>query len=171
MGPASKSAFTALIALCFCAGLARAQSDEAPGAVTAKHGAWSTVCGQPPGAPGKQCAIEQVVADKDQRDVQILIRAFRTADKKTRILQVLAPLGVLLPKGLGLFVDGKDIGRAYFLLCQTDGCEVEVAMDDDLMKTFKGGKQAVFTIYRTQETGIGFPVDLKGFGEGFDALP
>ena len=111
------------------------------------------------------------MADKDQRDVQLLIRAFQTADKKTRILQVLAPLGVLLPKGLGLFVDGKDIGRAYFLLCRMEGCEVEVSIDDDLMKTLESGKQAVFTIYRTQEAGIGFPVDLKGFGEGFAPCP
>ncbi len=171
MGPGLKSAIAALIAVSVSTAAARAQSEEVPGTVSARHGAWSTVCGQPPGAPGKQCAVEQVVADKDQRDVQILIRAFKTADKKTRILQVLAPLGVLLPKGLGLFVDGKDIGRAYFLLCRLEGCEVEVSIDEDLMKTLKGGKQAVFTIYRTQENGIGFPVDLDGFGEGFDALP
>ena len=171
MGPALKSALVASIAVFAAGGPARSQSDATPGTVSARHGAWATVCEQPAGAPQKQCAVEQVVADKDQRDVQLLIRAFKTADKKTRILQVLAPLGVLLPKGLGLYVDGKDIGRAYFLLCRMEGCEVEVSVDDDLMKTLKSGKQAVFTIYRTQEAGIGFPVDLKGFGEGFDALP
>ena len=33
------------------------------------------------------------------------------------------------------------------------------------------GKEAMFVIFQTPEEGIGVPISLKGFGEGFDALP
>ena len=33
------------------------------------------------------------------------------------------------------------------------------------------GQTATFIIFQTPEEGIGFPMSLKGFGEGFDKLP
>ncbi|MGO4840601.1 invasion associated locus B family protein, partial [Rhizobiaceae sp. 2RAB30] len=35
----------------------------------------------------------------------------------------------------------------------------------------KAGTSATFIVFQTPEEGIGIPVDLKGFGEGFAALP
>ena len=84
---------------------------------------------------------------------------------------MLAPLGVLLPNGLGLNVDGKDIGRAYFVRCFSDGCYAEVILEKPLLETLKTGKSATFIVFQTPEEGIGIPVDLGGFGEGFAALP
>ena len=37
--------------------------------------------------------------------------------------------------------------------------------------TFKNGKSAVFIVFQAPEEGIGIPVDLNGFAEGFEALP
>jgi len=44
-------------------------------------------------------------------------------------------------------------------------------LEDELLKTFRSGAQATFIVFQTPEEGIGIPVDLKGFAEGFDALP
>ena len=84
---------------------------------------------------------------------------------------MLAPLGVLLPNGLGLNVDGKDIGRAYFVRCFQDGCYAEVILEKPLLDTLKTGKAATFIVFQTPEEGIGIPVDLTGFSDGFKALP
>jgi invasion protein IalB len=35
----------------------------------------------------------------------------------------------------------------------------------------RGGETALFIIFKTPEEGIGIPVSLNGFGEGFDQLP
>ena len=151
---------------------ARAQTADELGSVVAKHGAWSMVCGQPPGAPEKQCAIEQVDVAKDRAGISLSVIAFKTAGDKTPMLSVIVPLDVLLPKGLTLFVDNKKIGRAYFMVCRVNGCEVQVKIDDDLMKTLSDGKQAYFSIYNSKDAdGIAVPVDLNGFGDGFKALP
>ena len=162
-----------LLALAFClsaAGGAGAQSG-ASGTVRSQHGAWAVVCDQPAGAAGDQCALLQNVVAEDRPEIGLSVVALKTADRKARILRVLAPLGILLPNGLGLYVDGKDIGRAQFVRCFSDGCYAEVILTDPLLKTLSGGKSATFIVFQTPEQGIGIPVDLKGFAEGFAALP
>jgi invasion protein IalB len=150
------------------AGASQAQQD---GKVRAKYGGWAIICNTPPGAKSEQCALIQNVVAEDRPEVGLSVVVLRTADNKATILRVLAPLGVLLPNGLGLNVDGNDIGRAYFVRCFQDGCYAEVILDTKLLETMKTGKSATFIVFQTPEEGIGIPVDLNGFSEGFDALP
>ncbi|PTM98480.1 invasion associated locus B family protein [Mycoplana dimorpha] len=165
--------FGALAALAIAATStpALSQGSPQPGTVKSNHGAWSIVCDQPAGAAAEQCALMQNVIAEDRPEVGLSVVILKTADRKAKILRVLAPLGVLLPNGLGLNVDGKDIGRAYFVRCFSDGCYAEVVLEDELLKTFRSGATATFIVFQTPEEGIGIPVDLKGFGEGYDALP
>ena len=96
-----------------------------------------------------------------------------------RVLRAFAALGlglglvgiVLLPSGLGLKVDDTDIGRAGFVRCLPTGCIAEVTMEDRLIDQLGKGKSATFIIFQTPEEGIGIPLTLAGFKEGFDKLP
>ena len=142
-----------------------------PSNVRATHGAWSIVCDLPPGATNEQCVLMQNVVAADREEFGLSVVVLKTADKKARILRVLAPLGVLLPNGLGLNIDGNDIGRAYFVRCFTDGCYAEVILEDTLIKALSEGNSATFYVFQTPEEGIGIPVDLTGFTEGYRALP
>ncbi|MDT4835247.1 Invasion associated locus B (IalB) protein [compost metagenome] len=141
------------------------------GTLKSQHGAWAILCDTPAGAKTEQCALIQNVVAAKRPELGLSVVVLKTADNKARILRVLAPLGVLLPNGLGLNVDGKDIGRAYFVRCFEDGCYAEVILEDELLNTFRNGMSATFIVFQTPEEGVGIPVDLKGFGEGFDALP
>ena len=47
----------------------------------------------------------------------------------------------------------------------------EVVMDDNLVKQLRTGTSATYIIFQTPEEGIGIPLSLKGFGEGYDKLP
>lgn len=141
------------------------------GAVKSSHGAWSMVCDVPPGASSEQCALMQNVVAQDRSEVGLSVVVLRTADKESEIMRVLAPLGVLLPNGLGLNVDGKDIGRAYFVRCFQDGCYAEVILKGELLETLKKGTTATFIVFQTPEEGIGIPVDLSGFSDGYAKIP
>jgi len=143
----------------------------AQGVVKAQYGDWQMSCDTPPGASTQQCAIIQNVTAEDQPNVGLSVIVLKTADQKAKLLRVLAPLGVLLPNGLGLNIDGKDMGRVAFVRCLPNGCVAEVAMDDALIKTLSTGKSAIFVVFKTPEEGIGIPVSLKGFGDGFAQLP
>ena len=107
---------------------------------------------------------------KDRPDVGLTLIVVKNAERKSTLLRVLAPMGVLLPAGLGLKIDEVDVGRAGFARCLSNGCVAEVVMDDNLLKQFRGGQTATFIIFQTPEEGIPFRINLKGFGEGIDSL-
>ncbi|MGH6850950.1 MAG: invasion associated locus B family protein [Methylocella sp.] len=141
------------------------------GVVKSKHGDWELRCETPPGAANEQCALLQSVAAEDKPNVNLTVVVLKTADGKSRLLRVIAPLGVLLPSGLGLKIDDIDVGRAGFVRCLPTGCVAEVVMDDKLIGEMKTGQKAIFIIFQTPEEGTGIPLVLAGFKEGFDALP
>ena len=147
------------------------QAAFAQGAVKSVHKDWQIRCDTPPGAKSEQCALIQSVVAEDRANVGLTVIVLKTADAKSRLMRVVAPLGVLLPSGLGLKIDNDDIGRAGFVRCLPNGCIAEVVMDDNLIGNLRNGKQATFIIFQTPEEGIGFPMSLAGFGEGYDKLP
>ena len=144
---------------------------RAQGAVKSVHGDWQIRCDTPPGAQSEQCALMQSVTAEDRPNVGLTVIVLKTSDQKSRLKRVVAPLGVLLPSGLGLKIDNADVGRAGFVRCLPNGCVAEVVMDDKLIGQLRTGQTSTFIIFQTPEEGIGFPMSLKGFGEGYDQLP
>jgi invasion protein IalB len=148
------------------------QAGQPPGNVKESHGAWSIICDRPAGASADQCALMQNVIAEDRPEVGLSVVVLKTADRKARILRILAPLGVLLKDGMELYVDSNNIGRAYFTRCFSEGCYVEVEIDEELMRILRAGKNAVFALRESADQDrVGIPIELAGFGEGYDALP
>ena len=122
-------------------------------------------------AQGEQCALIQSVVAEDRSNAGLTVIVLKTADQKSKLMRVVAPLGVLLPSGLGLKLDNQDVGRAGFVRCLPNGCVAEVVMDEKLLGQLRTAKTATFIIFETPEEGIGFPLSLNGLGEGYDKLP
>lgn len=141
------------------------------GAVKGKYGDWQFRCETPAGASAEQCALVQSLVAEDKPNVNMVVVFLKTSDGKSRLLRVITQLGVLLPNGLGLDIDGKEIGHAGFSRCIPTGCYAEVIMDDKLIEQFKTGKTATFIIYETPDKGVGLPLTLTGFKDGFAKLP
>ncbi len=162
-----------LVPLALVLALAAVPTEQAAaqGAVKSVYKDWQIRCDTPPGAKSEQCALIQSVTAEDRANVGLTVIVLKTADLKSRLMRVVAPLGVLLPSGLGLKIDNADIGRAGFVRCLPNGCIAEVVMDDALIAKLRTGKTATFIIFQTPEEGIGFPMSLAGFGEGYDKLP
>ena len=66
---------------------------------------------------------------EDRANVGLTVIVLKTADNKSRLMRIVAPMGVLLPSGLGLKIDNEDVGRAGFVRCLPNGCVAEVVMD------------------------------------------
>ncbi len=62
------------------------------------------------------------------------------------------------------------MGSAGFVRCLPNGCVAEVIMDEALIAKLGGGETATFVIFQTPEEGIGIPISLNGFREGYEAL-
>ncbi len=163
--------FAAMLGLVAAVSPIAGSASLAQGVVKAQYGDWQMSCDTPPGASFEQCAIIQNVTAEDQPNVGLSVIVLKTADRQARLLRVLAPLGVLLPNGLGLNIDGTDIGRVAFVRCLPNGCVAEVVLDDELINKLSTGKTAIFVVFKTPEEGIGIPVSLTGFSDGFGQLP
>jgi invasion protein IalB len=150
---------------------AHAQTEIGSGQVKAVYGAWKLKCAQLAGAKREKCALVQDLALEDRKNMfmtVIFLRSFEGGDRK--ILRVVAPLKMLLPTGLGLKVDGADVGHVPFIKCFHEGCVAEVVLGDELLSKFATGQTASFIVFPTQETGIGFPAPLAGFSDGMKGL-
>lgn len=176
---------TALLAVAVLPGAASAQ-----GQVKSNFSDWELRCDTPAGRP-EQCILFQNIADEAQPDINLVVVVLRVSEAQRTdgspagrrpVLRVIAPLGVLLPSGLGLKIESakektpqgqpvvKDIGSTGFVKCLPNGCIAEVEMDDRLLGEFKAGRTATFIIFQTPAEGRGLPLNLAGFEEGFQAL-
>jgi invasion protein IalB len=142
-----------------------------PGSVVREtHGAWQVSCRTPPGAKEEKCALVQSVTAEDRPNVGLTVVFYKAIGEDKKLLRVVVPLGVLLPTGLGLKIDGQDVGNAPFLKCGRRGCVAEVVLQDEVIAKMKAGSVAMFIIFDTPEAGIGIPVSLQGFGDALANL-
>ena len=145
-------------------------TDPADGVVRGQHGDWQVVCKPPPpGAKTEVCALVQSVTAQDRNNVGLTIY-FQRFSNGTQVLRVFAPLGVLLPPGVGLKIDDADVGHAPFHRCQSFACYAQVTVDEKLLGQLSTGKTAIFIIFQTEEAGIGIPISLAGFTDAVAAL-
>jgi invasion protein IalB len=163
------AAFGLVAALILPASQVAAQAPEG-GTVKAQHGDWQVVCKPPPpGAKNEVCALVQSVTAEDRNNIGLTVYFQKFSDGK-RVLRVFAPLGVLLPPGLGLKIDDKDVGHAPFVRCHNFACYAQVVVEPPLIEQLKTGKTAVFIIFQTEEAGIGIPISLAGFSQALASL-
>jgi invasion protein IalB len=160
----------ALAGLLALAPAAAQQTSPPEGTVKAQYGDWQLICKAPaPGSKAETCALVQSVSAEDRNNVGLTVY-FQKFSNGTRVLRVFAPLGVLLPPGLGLKIDDKDVGHAPFLRCHSFACYAQVVAEDKLIDQLRTGKTAIFIIFQTEEAGIGIPISLSGFGQALAAL-
>lgn len=152
---------------------AQPQSDAGTGGTRAAHGAWSLLCGPPVGRVSDDCALVQETRLAERPDVTIsaiVMKMQRPADM--RVLRLRTPLGVLLDSGVELEIDGRAVGQLPFNRCYSEGCYVEVPLGPELLADLRAGSQVRLGMREFEAPArVYLPLDLSGFGEGYDALP
>lgn len=126
---------------------------------------WNKVCG----ANGP-CAVEQFVVALPQKAVMVHVQ-FSTTDKpeQTRLL-LQVPLGVLLPPGVTLSIDGSAPIALPFERCTPQGCVVSAVLDKTALAKFTGGKVLTVHYVLTEKATRDFPVKLDGLAAGLHSL-
>ena len=145
----------------------------------ATHGQWQIQCSEvPPAAagqpsPGKSCGMTQVVkSDKSENiGMSLIINRVKQNGKKITMMRALVPVGVYLPTGVAMEIDGAALeGRMSFTRCNPRACEGFGEASDTTMKKFMKGKVATFYIYDRPGNGFPLKVKLEGFAQGIADL-
>ena len=154
------------------------KAQAAPGAETiATHGAWQIQCTAMPAASGEQagkkaCGMVQLTrSEKNAKIVlSLIVQKSKQGDKEQTTMRVLVPIGVYLPTGVALEIDGAAIGRAPFVRCRPQICEAFADVSADSIAKMKKGTSANFIVYEAPGLGIPLKISLEGFSAALDNL-
>lgn len=127
---------------------------------------WAVRCGQP--AAGGQRACEMVQQRQDEQGQTVLaIAVGNVPGAPDPGMLIILPLGIWLPPGVMIMVDGGERVPARIERCERRGCQVELLLEQKVLTLLRSGREAhvLFQIYDEQgETReVGVPFSLLGF--------
>ena len=131
----------------------------------ATHGDWQVLCDQGQ-TSGDACFMVQTV-DVQQTGKRILAAAILKSQDGNAVMRITVPLGVLLPKGLALGIDGTEVGQIGFVACFAEGCMTQVQLKPEVLAQLKAGSKAVVTVYDIDSKAAELPLSLSGFTAAF----
>jgi len=165
---------------------AAANAGPAPELV-AENGMWKVQCETRPAGKdeaGKDvpalraCAMVQVSRDEARPQValSLLMRHQKQGNKSATMMQIMAPIGVFLPTGIALEIDGEAVGRVPFVRCLPQTrvspplCTATAEAQAATLEKMKKGSKAYFIIYEAPGKAIKMPISLDGFTASFKSL-
>ena len=131
-------------------------------------GDWTKGCLQPrkdrPNAP-EQCFVFQRLFPPGSEQAAATVAVGRPGPGKPLLASLTVPLGVNLPQGITVWVEGdeKAVRRPPLLFCVNAGCEANMRMDDVMMKAFKLHLNAALSFTMVDGRQITLPISLRGF--------
>lgn len=144
--------------------------------LVAENGKWRVQCESAP-ANGDQPAVRQcgmmqmTQSEKNPKATLTLVLVKQVQNGKSSInMRVIAPIGVFLPTGVALEIDGNAVGRVPFTRCMPQICMAFAEASPDTLAKLKKGKEANFIIYEAPGIGLPMKLSLQGFGASLAAL-
>lgn len=138
--------------------------------VVATHGAWKIQCetvkapdGQSPDQ--RSCGMVQGTQSEKNPKATLTLVIVRTkgAEQAQYNMRVIAPIGVFLPTGVALEIDGNAVGRVPFTRCMPQLCMAFAEASPDTLTKMKKGNEANFIIYEAPGIGLPMKLSLEGF--------
>lgn len=145
-----------------------AQQNAVRETVKVKHGDWEVRCGE-----GDNCYMNQVVSNEEGAPlINVAIRQLKNNPQAKAIAVFVAPLGVVLPRGVEMRIDGGEPIGSPFLYCLANGCFSELAMTDEGLDRLRRGAAATLQIFSLQKPKdpIQRKLSLSGFTKAYGAL-
>ena len=126
---------------------------------------WVLRCGRSEQGP-EVCEMQQQQTDSEGRTVMAV--AVGTVPGSSDVgLLIILPLGILLPAGVTLQIDGGADVPLQVERCERQGCRIERLVEPALLNRLKGGREAkvFFEAYdpEGQLRRLGVPISLLGF--------
>jgi invasion protein IalB len=156
----------------------RAQQGPAP-QVVATHGDWKIQCESAGTANAegqtqtdKTCAMVQTARSEKNAKLgltTVFVRGKQNG-KDVTMMRILAPIGVYLPTGVALEIDGGAVGRIPFMRCLPQICVAFGEAGTQTLDKFRKGSAANFIIYEAPGIGMPIKISLSGFSDAFKAL-
>lgn len=124
---------------------------------------WGTICTSESRTSDLQCLLEQRVVASDSGALLAAVSVRPTPGQADPVLVVQLPVGLYLPAGLIVAVDGTSIESLPFQTCDAQGCYVGAPAKPELINAMKAGQTLELVIQDQSQREIKIPVALAGF--------
>jgi invasion protein IalB len=133
---------------------------------------WVLRCGRSEQGP-EVCEMQQLRTDSEGRTVMAV--AIGTAPGRPEVgLLIMLPLGILLPAGVTLQIDGGGDVPLQVDWCERQGCRIEMPVEAALLNRLKAGREAKVFFEAIDPEGqaqrLGIPISLLGFTAALSEL-
>ena len=149
------------------ANVAAAQSSPK---TTKKFGDWALSCRQLKADGPERCVLFQDILWQTGGKRILNVSVARTAKDQPFVAAVTAPLGILLPAGLTLHIDEKELVRFPLRFCNINGCRGQFPITAAMQKLFSDGKKGRVLFRQPNGRPLRVEFSLKGFAAGFMVL-
>lgn len=155
---------------------------EVPAVQSTRFDDWYYRCAEVKAADGKtvsQCEVAQIAQVKQgEENVNVLTlaiaKAAPEAGKKPSgnelLLTALVPLNVVLPIGLGLAADGKDVVTIPYRNCNQAGCWAQQKLDPKMLGALQKGTSGEARLRLMNGQNIKLKFSLKGLTKALAEL-
>ncbi|MEL7462773.1 MAG: invasion associated locus B family protein [Pseudomonadota bacterium] len=150
-----------------------AVAQEPASTVRETHGSWDIRCAND---NPQACLMAQTGNNaQGQPVIQALVR--KTPGLKgpqgedvAAVVEIIAPIGVFLPAGVQIKIDGREVGRGAYRVCNPQACLVAEPVAADFIDQLKRGSNAVMTIAASNGESADITISLSGFTKAFNSL-
>jgi invasion protein IalB len=140
-----------------------------------KHGEWQVQCSEvtEEGNTTRNCGmVQQTRSEKNERvGLSVIVSKVKRGDKTAVFMRVMAPIGVYLPTGIPIEIDGTALpARMVFTRCVPPICEAMGEASPESLGRFKKGGAATFYLYDRPGNGYPLKISLEGFAKALSEL-
>ena len=160
-------------------GVSSMESAYAQGAnetVKATHGSWKILCQTPPETGQEVCVMEQIAMNDDNAPlVNMRLRKLTGQQDKDgnnipAVAQIIVPLNVFLPAGLGVKIDEGEIRGAPYERCTSSGCVVRAPISTEMLNDLQNGGTAQILMVVEPGNSVPATLSLSGFSAAFGGI-
>ncbi|MCA3260961.1 MAG: invasion associated locus B family protein [Telmatospirillum sp.] len=154
------------------AGPGRPPAEQAPTVREQAFQDWRYRCLRTAANQPEQCVafIEILLPDTNQRLANFAVVV--VPGQPTPVGTLTLPLGLFLPAGIQIAIDGQNPLAAPLTTCVAEGCQVSLNLDAGILPRMQAGKQANITFVDNsgERRAITINLSLAGFAQALAAL-
>src|SRR5690625_852765 len=130
---------------------------------------WNLRCTEQDGQ--RRWEMMQPINDPESGEPVMAVVIPGTPADQPLVAWFILPLGVLLPPGIAISIDGSEPERLPIRHCEPSGCLAPIELKDDITQRLRGGSELQLMAYDIDEEQVSIPISLMGFTSALNALP
>ena len=134
---------------------------------------WTKLCSSSPQAGGKTMCRIGKDGRLDTGTPMVGAVLMEVEGEPRKILQIMLPLGILLPRGTRVLVDSDEQGALVLpiVVCAGGGCMAQAEASADMVAKLKKGQNLYVQAYNMQQSVFTLAVPLADFAKAYDGPP